>query len=308
MSSNRLKESESNYSIKRAGESTLERNKTTNGAKSVLFATENNTFSSPSSSSYSISEQLKVSRNHLNNSTGSTTSTSQLIKQTLSPLSLHRNIQQSTVTGTNVTNSTIDMKLNHRTNYQFPLSSSSQLNSSGKISTNSKSNHTDDIKLSSPSKSSLGNNYTNTLPSNLARNMLYQSESNYSNKNQLASITSSGNSISNTSSTMITNNTIYGTLPKSLNTHGTGNSTNGETGTGTAFGSVSAVANEFEQIIARNATNQSYSFNTHATHNSIGTGNYNTLGSYRVQYSATNPFLQHLEPQTSESGTSNGDK
>lgn len=306
LSSSRLKESESSYSIRRAGESTLERSKPANGTKSVLFATENNTFSSPSSSSYSISEQLKVNRNHISSGAASATSTSQLIKQTLSPLAQHRlSAQPSTAAATVTSNSAIDAKLNHRPAYQFPL------NSSGKISANSRTNHADDptlhaaIKSSSPSRPALGNSFTNTLPSSIARSMLYQSESNYSMKNPATSVTSSGNGVGGPLAAA-QGNTIYGTLPKSINSHSAANSTNGASAPGAAFGSVSAVANEFEQIIARNASQHSNSFNTHASHNSSGAGNYNTLGSYRVQYSSTNPFLQHLDPQTSESGATNG--
>lgn len=137
--------------------------------------------------------------------------------------------------------------------------------------------------------------------------MLYQSESSYSLKNQQQhNFTSPGNGIGAGAGNVSHTNNIYGTLPKTSSpfsgnggaNHGSGNAT----GTAAIYGNVSAVANEFEQIIARNASNPI------ATHsNSIGGGNYNTLGSYRVQYSSTNPFLPSFNPQSTDMNTNNHD-
>lgn len=139
--------------------------------------------------------------------------------------------------------------------------------------------------------------------------MLYQSESSYSHKNQPQNnFTSPGNGIGAGAGNVSQTNNIYGTLPKSSSPFSSGNGGNNTTNSGSVtgttaiYGNVSAVANEFEQIIARNASN------TSAAHsNSIGAGNYNTLGSYRVQYSSTNPFLPSFNPQSTEMNATNYD-
>lgn len=257
------------------------------GSRSVLFAPD----VSNSSSSYSISEQLKVNQNHIGNP--SATPTSQLIKQTLSPLTHHRNIQSAcNPLDTNGLTSLKNQTNNGSTlgTYQFPSSSltlnSSKTNQSTLVNENSSSIH-----KSSPSRTL--SNHTNTLPSSIARNMLYQSESSYSLKNQPNSFASPGNSITSASVVPQTNN-IYGTLPKTSSPF-SGNST------ANVYGNVSAVANEFEQLIARNATGTGQL-------NTTGAGNYNTLGSYRVQYSSTNPFLPSFNPHSAESNSTNTDK
>lgn len=225
-------------------------------------------------------------------------------------------------------------------------SSSSNTNGGNKnnfsLSTSMHENVTPSQRTSSPSRSlssnTNSNTNTNTLPSQHVGR--YQFESNYSLKNAKSkNYTSPGNatsfynalnSISSTassssppssssmamtminqtsttggvtllsssssspplSSSNISNSShIYGTLPKS---------------------SVSAVASEFEQLIARNASSNNHSSAIGGGGGgSIGMsasnivsnnhGNYNTLGSYRVQYSSTNPFLNHFgETSTSD--------
>lgn len=331
LSNTKLKESESNYSIKNSSSSyattnenhkstfSYERaNKTSNGPKSVIFAPDVGIAPLSSSSSYSISEQLKI-----NSSAGlnpSTTSTSQLIKQTLSPLTQHRNMQpkplspntsSADLTNSSSSSSPLKIQQNHTSalgSYQF---SSSSLNTTNTSS--SKPPPASSIHKSSPSRT-LGNNHTSTLPSSIARNMLYQSESSYSIKNQQPNnFTSPGNGIGGTGVGNVSSqaNNIYGTLPKSSSPFsGNGGIVNSGTnsisaaGTAAIYGNVSAVANEFEQIIARNASN----VNATAIHsNSIGAGNYNTLGSYRVQYSSTNPFLPSFNPHSTEMNASNHD-
>lgn len=344
LSNTRLRESESNYSIKNSAYATSNENhrnaftmerthKASNGPKSVNFASDIGGMPSTvkSSSSYSISEQLKIT---LPTGLNASTPTSQLIKQTLSPLTQHRTMQQKQ-SNVDMTNSPQKIQSNHTSalgsSYQF---SSNSLNTSSKPPiphTNHHHHHhhhqsssasndnnatatTTTIasssihKSSSPSKT-LGSNHTSTLPSNIARNMLYQSESSYSHKNQPQSnFTSPGNGIGvggGVTTLPLQSNNIYGTLPKSSGAFsGFGTSTGGShtTANSSIYGNVSAVANEFEQIIARNASSAS---STHA--NPIGAGNYNTLGSYRVQYSSTNPFLPSFNPQSTEMNATNHD-
>lgn len=321
LSNTKLKESESNYSIKNSNyappnenhKSTFsyERaNKTSNGPKSVIFAPDVGHAPLSSSSSY---QQLKI--NPPAGLNPLTTSTSQLIKQTLSPLTQHRNMQQKqsspNTSSADLTNSPLKIQTNHTpalNSYQFSSSSSSKPpphhhhhHQTSSLSDNNTT--TSSIHKSSPSRT-LGTNHTSTLPSSIARNMLYQSESSYSLKNQPQNnFTSPGNGIGG--GNVPQTNNIYGTLPKTsspFSGNGVGTSASG---TAAIYGNVSAVASEFEQIIARNASNSSAA----AHSNPIGAGNYNTLGSYRVQYSSTNPFLPSFNPQSTEmNATKHDDK
>lgn len=86
-------------------------------------------------------------------------------------------------------------------------------------------------------------------------------------------------------------NGIYGTLPKGTNDKLLIDRSTALSAS--VYGNVSAVANEFEQLIARNAAAAS----TNASNANPAAPNYNTLGSYRVQYSSTNPFLPTFNPQ-----------
>lgn len=307
-----------------------------------------------------LNEQLSSNFNHhTNNSITPTTSTSQLIKQTLSPL-VHRSIQ-STTASNSISHSNaksgdpLKMKPNSISSSSFgsyhQISSAASMynnggsnGSNGTSSTNGSKNNfslsssmdnalphvTPGQRTSSPSRSlssnTNSNTNTNTLPSQHVGR--YQFESNYSLKNAKSknyaspgnatfynalnsiSVSSSPSSSSNASAVTMINQTsttgvtlssssspstnisnashIYGTLPKSS--------------------VVSAVASEFEQLIARNASGSSNHSSSIGGGGGGGVGigmsasnvvsnnhgNYNTLGSYRVQYSSTNPFLNHF--------------
>lgn len=199
---------------------------------------------------------------------------------------------------------------------------------------------------------------SNLPPTNVARNMLYQSESSYSlkssgagvgmhvagggasgqshtqNTNSLIGSSANNYSLSNHHSTGVGNHigssasasmyglangslsassaasttaastmlgstnpmSIYGTLPKSL--LGSGNIS----GAG-AYGSTSG--SDFEMTSAMGGLNGGGGMGMVSgggrTAVNTSNGGYNTLGSYRVQYSSTNPFLPSFNP------TSNGD-
>lgn len=336
---------------------TLDRGKASNGigVKSVLFAPG----VEKSSSSYLLNEQNQHANNmsHSNSITPSS-STSQLIKQTLSPLVHHRhNNQQTSNSVSDAKNAASPLKM--KPNNVSPFIANYQLTSNNFIMTNSNGNSNNKNNFScdngsanlpiqktpSTARSLSSHTNTNTLPSHVGRsNNQYQFESNYLLKNKpknftspenttffnaLSSISSSASASSNASvtianqtsntsimaasasssaaghlqnSTMATNN-IYGTLPKSINSLANANSS------GAIYGNVSAVASEFEQLIARNASgaNAIGGNNTNAAAAAAivtnNYGNYNTLGSYRVQYSATNPFLNHFNPSSNDTNT-----
>lgn len=341
----RFKESGSSYSIKQLSDAketnTIERNKTGNGPTSrcVLFASDVG-----STSSYSINE-LNFKSIGANATSGSGTATptsnasstaqttSQLIKQTLSPLTQHRNLSQQSTSeinsiGSALTNATGNNKnqLNNGSSslgqYQFP---SSSLNISNKTT-------------SSVAPSRTISHNTNTLPSNVARNMLYQSDSSYSLKNYASpgNINGGGGAgcvavggVSGTNAISHTNN-IYGTLPKTSSPFGNGGIGTGSTGivaaaTQALYGNIGSslttgnittgitTGSEFEQIIARNQNHTSgltssvTATSTHLNNTSatFSHGNYNTLGSYRVQYSSTNPFLPSFNPNATDSPSDN---
>lgn len=330
----RDKDKDSNHSTEKRENNSFESSKNNGfGSRSVLFAPN----VSGSSSSYSISEHLKLNNNsNLNGNTSSIPTTSQLIKQTLSPLSQHRNISslspssQSTATLNYLDSSFSSSLLKNQSStaslgtYQFPSSSLSL----------SKDNKSDNASMStSPSKSIINSNNTNntnTLPSSLVRNMLYQSESSYSLKNQEINFTSPGNTLNWNSQT----SNIYGTLPKSSSPFSSIGSSSVATN---LTGNVQSVKNEFEQLIARNqglSSSQSTLGSSGMSSSGIGSsglntsslstsensnsssisasgldssaksglsyGNYNTIGSYRLQYSSTNPFLPSFNPNSTD--------
>lgn len=337
LSNGRIRESTSNYSIKQENTNStikeardffnsLERsNKLTNNiynSRNVLFASDAiGDGSSRSASSYSLHEiKSPKSPNPMSSLTSSATSatisTSQLIKQTLSPLAQHRNISQSNL-DTNLTTTNNKNQMNNSISsstlgtYQFP---SSSLNLKNITSLSSNENHLSSplptrkptiatssasaLLSSSPSRS-ISN--TNTLPSSVARNMLYQSDSNYSLKNQqqLNYASPGNNGIGGTSSAHAQTNNIYGTLPKNsspfsgTSSYSSSLYSNNITSTSTD--------NEFDKLIARYQTvTSTTAANTGSgtINNSYSTGNYNTLGSYRVQYSSTNPFLPSFNPNS----------
>lgn len=350
LSSSKLKESNSSFSVKASNIMSedvmesflLERSKNSNGigVKNVLFAA--GVEKSPSSS-YLSSDQLSGSLSH--NSITPTTSTSQLIKQTLSPLVHHRPMQALSNSLADAKSAASPLKLKPNSvssignvssmgNYQLSSNTYIMTNNTGNGGKSSNftlsstsidpSNAPIHQKPSSPSRSISSHTNTNTLPSHVGRsnNIQYQFESNYSIKNKPKNFTSPGNTtffnalssisasnavttasqtstgvtnLASTSSIISNSSNIYGTLPKSANSLANSNA-----GVG-IYGNVSAVANEFEQLIARNATGNN-GIGSMSTTTSNSHGNYNTLGSYRVQYSSTNPFLNHFN--SSDTNTS----
>lgn len=350
ISSSKLKESNSSFSIKSSNnlwdsskESyTLDRTtaKTSNGigVKNVLFAPS----VEKSSSSYLLNDQQHTTNLNHSNSITPSSSTSQLIKQTLSPLVHQRHNQPTSNSVSDTKNAVSPLKM--KPNNVSPFVGNYQLSNTFIMTNNNGNGNKNNYPLStsmdngsnnipiqktaSTSRSLSSHTNTNTLPSHVGRsNNQYQFESNYLLKNKpknftspentsffnaLSSISSSNASVTianqhtstasimaaSTSAAGISNNSapsnnIYGTLPKSINAQANSNAT------GAIYGNVSAVANEFEQLIARNASgNSTIGNNTSATSNNYG--NYNTLGSYRVQYSATNPFLNHFNPSSND--------
>lgn len=314
----------------------VERCKHSNGisTKTVLFSASVN----KSPSSFILNEQIPTNIN-LSNSITSTSSTSQLIKQTLSPLVHHRNIPQNTsnllndskgtVNQFNTKQNTVSSSLG---NYHFSSNTFITNNNNSNSKTNFSLASVDDTntsieKTSSPSR--VLSNHTNTLPSNLGRsnNIQYQFESNYLLKNNTKSVASPGNSIffntltsipssnvsssqtsinaattsSNVSNNSFSSNNTYSTLPKTTNSLNTSNVTS------SIYGNVSAVANEFEQLIARNTCGNN-SINSISNPSVYNHGSYNTLGSYRVQYSSTNPFLNNFNSNSSDFNVSTEQK
>lgn len=380
LTNGKIKESISNYSMKndhKAGSKdgnrewyTLDRNRSgaTPSARSVLFSSD----ALSSLSSYSLSDKVKSP-----NLTHSP-STSQLIKQTLSPLAQHRNISHSSLSDANHQASSSPSASNKNpinnslSSYQFPSSSlnlknnhlplSSALNNDSNSNNN---NHHHQSPLSirkttsalSPARSLSNNITTNTLPSSVARNMLYQTDS-YNNTSVTSNFTSPGNGIASSSSgTAVSGNgignhhtlsssggggggggigsynNIYGTLPKNISSpFNNSNSITGVTGNGitsppssalstTAASASSASSsllygnstlssttllptggNEFDKLIAK------YSGGGSSNIISSGAGNYNTIGSYKVQYSSTNPFLPTFNPNSNDSTNITNDK
>lgn len=328
-STTRFKESNSSYSIKQQENqskdgketSTIDRQKSSNStygpisstilpSRSVLFSTD----LVSSSSAYSIKDQQTNKPNPPNSTSNMPTSAA--IKQTLSPLTQHRNNTSSAEPNNYSLKNQISSSPSLGT-YQFPSSSinlknnaTSSLNEHNNTSLSPSSLR----KTSSPSRA-LSNN--NTLPSSVVRN--YQSESSYTLKNHhqpSMNFTSPGNHTNNSSSSQSSTNTtsnsllsssssvsttstnhyhsnntsIYGTLPK---TQFSGSSNHhGSSHTNSLLGSTAG--NDIE-LIGRHSSGSSVTTN----------GGYNTLGSYKVQYSSTNPFLQGFNPQYTDSTSSN---
>lgn len=330
LSSSKLRDSNSSFSISTSNNldgvaESYARGKNSNvtSSKNVLFATE----AEKSPSSFSSNEQLLANFIHLNSMVPTPTST--LIKKTLSPLVHQRNSQQNPSNLSNEsTNTENQPKMKSSTGSStlenYHLSSNSFVignnndDSRGNFSISATigTSNTPIKKSLSPSRSL--SNHTNTLPSQIARsnNIQHQFESNYLIKsksknnaspgntffNVLSSIsasnatvtlsnqTSTSMAISASTSAPISNisfssNNIYETLPKTTNSNSSS----------TVYGNVSAVANEFEQLIARNACSNNLSNTSTNNHT-----NYHTLGSYRIQYSSTNPFLNNFNSNSSE--------
>lgn len=301
------------------------KNSNVSSSKNVLFATD----AEKSSSLFASNEHLLTNFSHVNSIPP--TSTSTLIKQTLSPLLHHRNTPQNTANMLNDSKNSanqLKMKSNNGTssleNYHlssnaFAIGNNDDADhdhddgnrSNFLLSTSIDTSNTPIKKTLSPSRSL--SNHKNTLPSQVARgNNQFQFESNFLLKNKGKNIASPGNTFFNASNSISTTNAlvtlssqtstntvisaststipnnsfpIYGTLPKTTNSNSSG----------TVYGNVSAVANEFEQLIARNSCSNSISNTSTSNHT-----NYHTLGSYRIQYSSTNPFLNNFNSNSFE--------
>lgn len=161
-------------------------------------------------------------------------------------------------------------------------------------------------KPSNSSHTRLSDTHTNTLPSNIGRDSnQYKIDSNYivqtkpnsigksSGKDSLLNTFSIGSTaINSTTSNQTWTNSQFKEFDK-YDDHDVTNSLNSKSSNSNAniYGSVSAVANEFEKIIARGTGNKTF------TNLSQGSNNYNTMNSYRIQYSSTNPFLPNFDPQ-----------
>lgn len=337
LSNNKLRESNSSFSANTSNnpcEDTKDLYMVDRGKHSNEISTKNVIFAASvdkSPSSFTLNEQTLTNLTHSNSIT-STSSASQLNKQTLSPIVHHRNIQQNTSNLFNDSKGAINqlnMKPNSvsssLSNYHHQILSNTFITSNNnpnnsKISLASvDSTSTPTEKTSSPSR--MLSNHTNTLPSNLGRgnNIQYQFESNYLLKSNPKSVASPGNAIffnvvtsisstnastsqtstnatitsSNVPNSSYSGNNIYSTLPKLTNPI----IKNVSNVTGNIYGNVSAVANEFEQLIARNTSSNNIGASNVSVNNH---GSYNTLGSYRVQYSSTNPFLNNFNSNSSD--------
>ncbi|XP_055307192.1 rho GTPase-activating protein 100F-like isoform X1 [Sitodiplosis mosellana] len=339
LSSSKIRDSNSSFAINTSNnldgvadtkESyTRGKNTNTTSSKNVLFATD----ADKSPSSFASNELT----NFINLNAIQPTSTSTLIKQTLSPLVHHRktnnasNILNESKNAANqlktkLKTGSTSIKNYHLSSNTFIMDNNDDDGGSGGgihddnddrsnflLSASTNTSNTTIKKTLSPSKSLI--NHTNMLPSQVARsnNIQYQFESNCLPKNKANNIASPGSTLFNalssisasnapvtlssqtsiaipasTTATISNNsypsNNIYGTLPKTTN----------PSSSGTIYGNVTAVANEFEQLIARNACNNTIT-NTTTNHT-----NYHTLGSYRIQYSSTNPFLNNFNSKSSE--------
>lgn len=168
------------------------------------------------------------------------------------------------------------------------------------------STHKPSIKSSPLSR--LSETHTNTLPSNIGRDSIqYKSDSNYivqttkpksignsTGKDSLLNTFSVGTTINSTTSNQIWTNSHLKEFDE-YDEHDVTNSLNSKSSNSNAnsYGSVSAVANEFEKIIARGTGGNATTFSNLPQ----GPSNYNTMNSYRIQYSSTNPFLPNFDPQ-----------
>lgn len=346
--------------------------------RSVLFAAD------VSASTHSIKDALLSKQQHQQSTASpggvgsSSLSTANAIKQTLSPLAQHRQTmllngaaaESKLASGVSAAAAAASASLG---TYQFPsstLKSTAGLNHQNHHENyNNHPNHQQQQqhaspaslrKTMSPSRSIVGtgsgNSSSTNLPTtNVARNMLYQSESSYSLKSggngggntssigsthtipsthnthnnyslsnhhgatasnhhqhQTTATTASTSSstsasayggLTNGGAMLGSNNpmNIYGTLPKSVIGGGGGLS-----GGAYASGSSMLAGNDFEMMSAAGGLNGGGGGGrTMAT---TSNGGYNTLGSYRVQYSSTNPFLPSFNPTSNGAADGNSDE
>lgn len=328
MSSSKLRDSNSSFAISTSNnldgvvdtkESYTRKSINTTSSKNVLFATD----ADKPPSSFASNELT----NFMNSNSIQPTSTSTLIKQTLSPLVHHRKPNNTSNLLNESQNTTNQVKMKLKTgsstlkNYQHSSNAFVMDNNDDDYNIDDVGGNRNDFLLSAPpdtsntpfkktlSPSRSLSNHTNMLPPQVGRSN-NQFESNCLPKNKANNITSPGSTFFNALSSISTSNTpvtlssqtsmtnpasttaaisnnsfssnnVYGTLPKTTNS----------CSSGTVYGNVSAVANEFEQIIARNACNNTTT-NNHTS--------YHTLGAYRIQYSSTNPFLNNFNSNSSE--------
>lgn len=330
MSSSKLRDSNSSFAINTSNnldgvwdieESYTRKSINTSSSKNVLFATDADKLPS----SFASNELTNFINSNSNSNSIQSTSTSTLIKQTLSPLVHHRkpNNTSNLLNESQNTPNQVKMKLKTGSstlkNYQHSSNAfvidnndddynvdAGDNRNNFLLSATTDTSNTPFKKTLSPSRTL--SNHTNMLPSQVGRSN-NQFESNCLPKNKTNNIASPGSTFFNALSSISSNtpvtlssqtsminpasttaaipnnsfssNNAYGTLPKTTNS----------CSSGTTYGSVSAVANEFEQLIARNACNNTTT-NNHTS--------YHTLGAYRIQYSSTNPFLNNFNSNSSE--------
>lgn len=154
---------------------------------------------------------------------------------------------------------------------------------------------------SSPSRTITNVNTTNTLPLHLGRNnpYLYQSESNFNRNPTTASYSSP---VASYTSSQSNYNNSYSTLPKT-----TGSSTYGSSSSkydndndklSTSYSSSYKYSTDYYSNIASTTNN--------TTTNGTSTSSASDNNVYRVQYSATNPFLDPVDTSPLIATTSSG--
>lgn len=332
MSSSKLRDSNSSFSIN--GSNNLDGNikesyGVERGKNSNNISTKNVGFSTnveKSLCSYMTNDQQPANSNSIPISI----STSEFLKQKMSPLAHHRKTQE------NASNQLNDTKNTANQNKTKPNSSSTleNLYLSSNMFAASNSNDQDNKghfilstkvesdlivqKTLSPSRSL--SNHQSSSPSLISRsnNIQYHFEPKYLPKNNANNFTSPSNTVFNTINSILpsnppvtlpsqtsTNITIPETITTSIsnsnfstkNIYGTLSKTTNSIGN--ICGNVSAVTNEFEQLIARNACSNNSVGNV--SNSSINDhNNYNTLNTYRVQYASTNPFLNNFNLNSSD--------
>lgn len=161
---------------------------------------------------------------------------------------------------------------------------------------------------SSPSRTINSNVNTNTLPLNLGRNnpYLYQSESNSNNSNVTS--TNSNNPTTSYASPVTSHvdssktnySNVYGTLPKTnisslISKFDSDNDKATSSYSGSAYSSSYKYNTDYYSTLPSSSTSK----NDH-TNNGTATSSAND-NTYRVQYSATNPFLDPIESTSNNS-------
>ncbi|XP_055848177.1 rho GTPase-activating protein 100F isoform X2 [Episyrphus balteatus] len=184
-----------------------------------------------------------------------------------------------------------------------------------------------------PPKTS-SNNYSSNLVSKQQQQQQYTASPDRNQYQQQVSSSASGipsYSSSNVFSSNGSNALLYGTLPKHTpgsnggggNGGGSGNGSNssstaamlssttssylsdsiGTTASSSGVSSMAGSASSYDFYTNPSNTRAFGSSSAAATGNGGSSGNYHTLGSYRVQYSSTNPFLEAFDPAPSATTT-----